>query len=279
FGLACFFDATAWIRDDAVNEGDRLDPQRFKTIVTGEAIDIERKNRPAVRVELAIPVVLTANSLPASRDASDAVFNRSLVVDLTQVFDEQAAINVRRRLGVPPGTKWLVDFVFDREGAGILNWALAGLDRLLKRGAFEIPDTVSAAIQRFKDESNSVAEFVRTMLEVTDDTKIDRADLLCAFHGWLREEDGDDAKLRGARWFVPKLRMACPQAILRPMKGRRYFCRVKLTDEALEYWTKQAFDARQTGRGNQGKSATKKEVNQPWDAKIEMPDPQSEAPF
>src|SRR5262249_44156164 len=51
---------------------------------------------------------------------------------------------------------------------------------------------------------------------------IDRADLLCAFHGWLREEDGDDAKLRGARWFVPKLRMACPQAILRPMKGRRY---------------------------------------------------------
>src|SRR5262249_44156163 len=52
-----------------------------------------------------------------------------------------------------------------------------------------------------------------------------------------------------------------------------------LTDEALEYWTKQAFDARQTGRGNQGKSATKKEVNQPWDAKIEMPDPQSEAPF
>jgi P4 family phage/plasmid primase-like protien len=267
FGLACFFDATAWVRDDAVNEGDRLDPQRFKTIVTGEAIDIERKNRAAVRVELAIPVVLTANSLPASRDASDAVFNRSLVVDLTQVFDDQAAINVRRRLGVPPGTKWLADFLFDREGPGVLNWALTGLDELLKRGTFDIPETVGAAIQRFKDESNPVAEFSRTMLEQSADTKIDRADMLCAFHGWFREEAGDTAKLPGARWLVPKLRTACPWAVPRKMKGKRYFCGVKLTDEALKYWFEQASAAQQSGRGSKGASSLAKEVNQDWTQK------------
>ena len=278
FGLACFFDATAWIRDDAVNEGDRLDPQRFKTIVTGEAIDIERKNRAAVRVELTIPVVLTANSLPASRDASDAVFNRSLVVDLTQVFDEQAAINVRRRLGVPPGTKWLADFLFDREGPGVLNWALAGLARLLKRGAFDIPEIVDAAIQRFKDESNPVAEFSRTMLEQAADTKVDRADMLCAFHGWFREEAGDDSKLHGARWLVPKLRTACPWAVLRKMKGKRYFCGVKLTDEALKYWLEQASAAQQSGHGSKGASSMAKEVNQDWTQK-ELDETPDNPPF
>ena len=230
FGLACFFDATAWIRDDAVNEGDRLDPQRFKTIVTGEPIDIERKRRAAVRVALAIPVVLTANSLPASRDASDAIFNRSLVVDLTHVLDEQAALNVRRHLRVPHGM-WLADFLFDREGPGILNWALEGLARLLERGAFAIPNTVSDAIQRFKDESNSVTEFARTMLEPDPDTKINRADLICAFHGWLKEEVGDEAKMHGARWLMPKLRSACPWAISRKIVGTRYLCGVKLTEE------------------------------------------------
>src|SRR5512132_3828992 len=73
-------------------------------------------------------------------------------------LDEQAAINVRRHLGVPHGM-WLADFLFDREGPGILNWALEGLERLLKRGAFAIPGLVDAAIQRFKDESNPVSEF------------------------------------------------------------------------------------------------------------------------
>ena len=36
FGAATFYGASAWIRDDAVNEGDRINPERFKTIVTGE---------------------------------------------------------------------------------------------------------------------------------------------------------------------------------------------------------------------------------------------------
>jgi P4 family phage/plasmid primase-like protien len=264
FGLACFFDATGWVRDDAVNEGDKLDPQRFKVIVTGEALDIERKNRAAVRIELMIPVLLTANSLPASRDASDAVFNRSLVVDMTHIIDEQAAVAARRRLGVPASTLWLADFLFDREGAGILNWALAGLDRLLERGAFDIPESVRAAIQQFKDDSNMVAQFARAMIELAPDKKINRADLLCAFHGWLKEEAGDDARLHGARWLIPKLRMACPQAVPHKIMGRRYVCGIKLSDEALEHWKRQVDDAERSGRGSKGTSALAKDVNQDW---------------
>jgi hypothetical protein len=62
FGMQNFIDASAWIRDDAVNEGDKLDPQRFKVIVTGEPLSIRRMNRPALVTRLNIPVLLTANS-------------------------------------------------------------------------------------------------------------------------------------------------------------------------------------------------------------------------
>src|SRR5262249_49814882 len=118
-------------------------------------------------------------------------------------------------------------------------------------------------------------QFARTMLKVAPDKKVARADLLCTFHGWLKEEAGDDSKLHGARWFVPKLRMACPQAVSHPIEGKRYFCGIMLTEEALEYWTRQAFNAQQTGRGSQGVSATKDKVNQPWNpdeiAQTEIP--------
>jgi P4 family phage/plasmid primase-like protien len=271
FGLQCFYGAQAWIRDDAVNEGDRLDPQKFKTIVTGEAIDIARKNQTAVRVELQIPILLTCNSLPTSRDASDAVFNRSLVLDLNAVVSEADAVRHRRQLGIPEETK-LGNWLFDQEGPGILNWALDGLSRLRKRGAFRLPAPVTSSIQRFKDESNAVAEFARTLLVPSPNTKVERADLLCAFHGWLREEVGDDARVHGARWLIPKLRSACPWAVPRKIMGIRYFCGLRLTAEGLKFWSRQNDDATRSGRGSKGASALAKDLNKPWDSQTEADD-------
>jgi hypothetical protein len=134
FGLAPFIGARAWIRDDAANEGDKLDPQRYKLIVTGEAVAIRCMRQAARRFELNIPVLLTVNSLPTARDTSDAIFNRSLIIRMSMVFTEESAIITRQELQVPPAQKYIADTLFDREGSGILNWALDGLDRLLKRG-------------------------------------------------------------------------------------------------------------------------------------------------
>ena len=265
FGLATFYGACAWIRDDAVNEGDRINPERFKTIVTGEPIDIERKNRAPLRqVRLAIPVVLTANSLPTSRDSSDAIFNRSLVVELTNVFDEEAAEKARRAHGIVRPGQTLGDWLFEQEGPGIFNWALAGLARLLGRGRYAIPDLVRKAIQGFRDDSNPVAEWARRMLEPAVDCKIERSDLLCSFHGWWREEMGDSVRLPGGRWFVPKLRAACPHARTVTVMGARYAGGIKLNKEGLQYWTRQSADAAQRGHGSRGTASSAKDVNQAW---------------
>jgi P4 family phage/plasmid primase-like protien len=265
FGMATFHGACAWIRDDAVNEGDKINPERFKTIVTGEPIDIERKNRPPLRqVRLDIPVVLTANSLPTSRDSSDAIFNRSLVVELTHELSEEFAQEERQARSVPAGQS-LGEWIFAQEGPGILNWALDGLHRLLARGRYSIPETVCAAIQAFKDDSNPVAEWARTMVERADGSKVSRGDLLCAFHGWWREEMGDDVRLLGGRWLVPKLRAACPYIDTSVRSGDvRYIGGIKLTGEGLKYWSRQSTDAAQRGHGSRGTASSAADVNRVW---------------
>jgi P4 family phage/plasmid primase-like protien len=272
FGMATFYGAAAWIRDDAVNEGDRIDPERFKTIVTGEPIDIERKHCPPVRqVRLEIPVVLTANSLPTSRDSSDAIFNRCLVVGMTNVFDEEAAVEARRRRGVPLGCS-LSSWVYEREGPGILNWALTGLARLLARGRYEIPEPVRGAIQSFKDDSNPVGEWARTALVRSDTTKIERNDLLCAFQGWWLEEAGEDARLKGGRWLMPKLRAACPWAVAIKDNANRYFGGVRLNDVGLRFWQRQSTEAAQRGHGPRGTSSSSDFVNRPWRGELDEGD-------
>ena len=223
-----------------------------------------RKGKRAVRVGLAIPVVLTANALPAARDASDAVFNRSLVLDMTRVFDETNAIDARRKFGVPPG-RWLGDWLFEQEGSGFLNWALEGLARLLKQGAFVIPECVLTAIQNFQREGDIVVDFARTVLERSGSTRIARGDVVCAFHGWRRDDEGDKARLYGGRWLIPRLRTACPWIFHRTSNGVRYLCGAKLTGEGLKHWARQATVASQGGRGAEGESTNKDEVNRPWD--------------
>ncbi len=261
FGLSSLYDAAAWIRDDAINEGDDLDPQRFKTIVTGEPIDIERKHRPAVPgVELQIPVLLTTNALPKARDKSDAIFNRALVLEMTNIVSEDEAHRARQRLGVPRG-ETLGSWLASQEGPGILNWALEGLTALLTRGSYDLPETVRNAIQRFKDDNNPVGEWARTAVRKSPHGRVSRADIMCAYHGWQREQDGDEARAFGARAFFPRLRAAAPwTGDYMDHTGRRFVAGLALTDEGLQQWDSHNQGPQLKG-GSKGSSATKHDIN------------------
>jgi P4 family phage/plasmid primase-like protien len=261
FGLSSLYDAAAWIRDDAINEGDDLDPQRFKTIVTGEPIDFERKHRPAISgVELALPVLLTTNALPKARDKSDAIFNRAIVLEMTNEVSEQAAHQARTRMGVPRGVT-LGQHIMASEGPGILNWALEGLARLLERGSYDLPDSVRNTIQRFKDDNNPVGEWARAAIVKAPHGRVSRGDIMCAYHGWQREQDGDEARAFGARAFFPRLRAAAPWAgDMTDHSGRRYVTGLQLSDEGLLLWDLHNQGPQLKG-GSKGTSLTKSDVN------------------
>jgi P4 family phage/plasmid primase-like protien len=272
FGLESFYDAVAWIRDDAVNEGDELDAQRFKTIITGEPIDINRKGLPAVLgVSLAMPTLLSANSLPRARDKSDAIYNRSLVVEMTRIFSDEEASEMKKRLGVPPLAEAAMPHIFSTEGSGILNWALIGLKRLMERGRYSPPTSVSKANQSFKDDNNPVGEWVRTCVEAAPADHdgfhcVTRDDLMCAYHGWQREQDGDAARAMGARALFPRLRSAAPWAdassdAYSDANGKRHVTGVKLTEEGLKLWEAHRNNGQQLRGGSVGSSETANAVN------------------
>lgn len=266
FGLSSLYEAAAWIRDDAINEGDDLDPQRFKTIVTGEPIDIERKHRPAVPgVELTLPVLLTTNSLPKARDRSDAIFNRSLVLEMTNVVSEEEAHKLRQDMGVERGST-IGQYIFEREGPGILNWALDGLAQLAARGSYDLPESVRNAIQRFKDDNNPVGEWARAAVVKNPSGRVARHDLMCAYHGWQREQDGDEARAFGARAFFPRLRSVAPWiGDTQEDSGKRYVTGLHLSDEGLQLWDLH-YQGPQLKGGSKGSSLNKHEVNKMWSA-------------
>src|SRR4029077_20388824 len=250
-----------WIRDDVFNEGDKLDPQRFKTVVTGEAIDIDRKHKPAVpNVKLDIPVLLTANSLARVRDSTDAVFNRSIILTMTNVISIEAAPAARVAAGV--GEQSIGQAVFEREASGILNWALEGLVRLRKRGFYNIPESIKVAITQYKDDNNPVSQWAREALEADPHSRVARADVVRAYNGWELEQEGEEAHAHGARWLLPRLRNQIKGlGDYQNDDGTRYITGVKLTKLGLAMWTSYGLANPRTGPG--GFSTSASEVNRP----------------
>jgi hypothetical protein len=95
----------------------------------------------------------------------------------------------------------------------------------------------------------------------TTAARVARHDLMCAYHGWQREQDGDDAKAFGARGFFPRLRAAAPWITDHTDRhGRRFVNGIHLSNEGLGQW-----DAHHSGPqlrgGTSGLSMTKTDVN------------------
>ena len=128
------------------------------------------------------------------------MYNRSLVISMGHVRTEHEAKKLRDAAGVSPGDS-IGSAIWKVESSGILNWAIVGLRRLLARGFYDIPKSVQVSVQRFKDDNNPVGEWLREGVERADWGKVSRSDLLCAYHGWQRENEGDEAKAIGAIAF------------------------------------------------------------------------------
>jgi putative DNA primase/helicase len=261
FCLQQLLGATGWIRDDAFNEGDWIDPQKYKTLVTGEPVDVRRMGIPALTgIRFEIPVCLTGNNLPFARDSSDAIYNRSLVVSLAVIRSEEEAATARLAVGACNG-QTIGSCIYEEEAPGILLWALKGLVDLRDRGRFIVPDWISAEIETFKATNNPVAEWCKKHVLRDDAFMVERKDVACSYHGWQLDSEGSEAKALGARKFIPALRAALSGIGDFESHGRRYITGIRLTTEGLWSWDMHKKQDNTLKGGSKGYSNTKEEVN------------------
>src|SRR5215218_4055455 len=72
-------------------------------------------------------------------EAQSGIFRRVKVVEFPTMPEEDRDPEIKNLIA--------------GEGPGILNWALEGLERLRKRGHFDIPESVRSATREFKSQT------------------------------------------------------------------------------------------------------------------------------
>jgi P4 family phage/plasmid primase-like protien len=223
FGMQPLIHASGWVADDAVGQHEVMDAEAYKLVVTGESVSVERKNKGSVEIAFDLPVLLTMNNFPVVKDSSDAVYNRTLVLLMRVVRSEKDAVPI-------------ADLVTAEELSGVLNWAVAGLQRLLARGWFEPPEAMIASLKEFKGSNNAFGEFWELCIEENADRMVYREDFRKAFNAWLKTEIQARAEWSG-KAIAQAMKNSHPDVIAeRDTQGNgRVWIGIEFKNDALQY--------------------------------------------
>jgi putative DNA primase/helicase len=145
----------------------------LNAIISGEPLQVERKYRDPFTVIPRAKVCWAMNELPRVADANSGLFRRVKVVAFPELSENQRDPEVKR--------------LIEAEGAGILNWALEGLDRLNRRGHFEIPEGVQDATKQFRERNDVPALFVEDRCTRAADFEVQAARLYREYKYWCDE--------------------------------------------------------------------------------------------
>lgn len=172
--------------------------ERLLSITGEDMLTIDRKYREPWTGRLPTRFVVLSNELPRFTDTSGAIATRMLILELTKSFLNREDRTIERRL--------------QPDMAGILNWALDGLDRLIDNGRFTVPRSSEAATTMMMDLASPVSAFVRERCVRGPDKTVDKDSLYLSWKLWA-DSNGHHAGAkitfgRSLHAVVPGLRRA-----------------------------------------------------------------------
>ncbi len=119
----------------------------FKAIVTGDTISAAYKNKDPFDFKPFCKMIFSGNDLPQSRDNSDGFFRRIMPIRFKkQFFGKDDDTHLAEKL--------------QEELPMIMNWAIAGLIRLIKNNGFTQCDETDDMLQQYRIDNNPVMSFV-----------------------------------------------------------------------------------------------------------------------
>lgn len=156
-----------------IAEGAEIADAQLKSLVSGEMTTAEHKHKDPFDFLPYAKHWFGTNHLPHTRDFSDALFRRAIVVTFNNRFE-----GARRDVHLIDKLK--------AELPGILNLALAGLQRLYENKAFTECASSAAIARQWRMEADQVAQFVDESCETGLHCRATSADLFSRYQDWAQ---------------------------------------------------------------------------------------------
>lgn len=179
FGVAPLVGKTAAIVADARfgGRGGQAVVERLLTISGEDSLTVDRKMRDAWTGKIGARFFIMSNEPPNLRENSGALANRMLHLRLTQSF-----------LGREDHSL-VADLLSDESLAGVFNWALDGLDRLLATSYFTVPKASAAAERELIRLASPITAFVEDECILDPDGVVTKDEMYLAWSEYASDNN------------------------------------------------------------------------------------------
>ncbi len=148
----------------------------LNSIISGEQIPVEQKFRDEILITPRAKILWAMNELPRVNNANNGIMRRVKVVPFPPLLEAEKDVDLKECVKL--------------EGAGILNWALIGLDRLIARGRFDPPKCVIDATKDYQDKNDIPKVFLEEIGATIDPldphVRMRAQDLYDAYNDWCK---------------------------------------------------------------------------------------------
>jgi putative DNA primase/helicase len=191
----------------------------FKMITGGDEIQGEWKFKNPFQFKPFALLLFSANEHPHTSDQTPAWFNRWLIIPMeTQI--KQIDPHLTAKLTTAAELK------------GLLVKAVRGLQRLMARNRFEIPESAKRAGESYKDRVDTVRAFLKEYCEEDLSWRINRALLYDIYAAWVKQGHRHP---RARDNFLESVRRHYGEAIrFTANKGTRYIAGIHYLGEGSD---------------------------------------------
>lgn len=186
--LAIVADARGGSRDSSATV------ERLLAITGEDTVDVDRKHRALWSGKLPTRLMILSNELPRLKDASGAIVTRCLALKTKRSFLGKEDLELGATL--------------EAELSGILNWALAGLDRLVDQRAFTATSDTEKAQEVMNESASPLHSFIDDVCTLDRGKRVSRDAMFKAWEAWAEK---NHEKVRSTAEFGRLLRAAAPE--------------------------------------------------------------------
>lgn len=161
--------------DDDVKAGARLPDGILKTISEAKEVTGENKYKPSFNFVVRTVPMLLCNNVPSLADLSHGMMRRLMVIPFDRTFADKDKDD------------GLFERIWANEMPGVLNRALKGYARLLKRRRFKRPAAVVKATACWLDQANPIPAFLEQKCTKGPDAECWMKELYPAYKEWATQ--------------------------------------------------------------------------------------------
>lgn len=223
FALSSAFAASLLVADELPAR--KLDEAKLKSLIAGEPLFIDIKLQAPITTHVTAKLLVLGNSYPVVDDSSEGFWRRWDIVP----FD----------VTIPEGERdpRLAEKIKEHEMAGVLNWALEGLQRLLVREGFEVeaPEAMKRALSKAKSVTNDVTGWLsQRVLSVAGVPALPKSTVYSDYCRWCMAHDFQPQTTQGFWLKLKRQRTDLTDKKVRFGTGFQYVCSITLKPEPID---------------------------------------------